>query len=379
MALAVALLVTAGLLARGFARVLKVDPGFAPDHVITAGLSLPASAYPDAAARRGFWTRLLEQVDRVPGVSAAGLISTVPFSGALSSGTFHVAGHTLAAGERPPHARIDLVAGRYFAALRIPLREGRLLDDRDGPDTPRAVVVDERLASRQFPGASAVGRQLDFDGPRTYTIVGVVGSILDRDLAEAVPEGRIYLAARQLGADRLSLTVRTSGAPAPLAAAIRAAVQAVDPDLAPSEIRTMDAWLTRSLGSRRTPTTVLALFSAAAIALAAIGIYAVVGFSVAERRPELGIRQALGASPRHIMRLIFAQGLGTAAAGVASGLGIAAAASRLLEAFLFEVGSRDPAVFGAAAALVLAVAAVACWIPANRAANVNPSAALKIH
>ncbi|HEY2906786.1 MAG TPA: FtsX-like permease family protein, partial [Vicinamibacterales bacterium] len=376
-ALAVVLLVGAGLLLKSFAKLTRVDPGFAVDHVLTAQVSLPSTRYRDATAQRAFWERLLERARQIPGATAVGLISTVPFSGDLSSGSYTVAGHAQDSNAKPPHARQDQVDGDYFRAMGIPLVDGRVFRDADGPDSPRVVVIDRFLANRQFPGASAVGRQLNFGSPRNYTIVGVVGTITDADLSQPVPEERIYFSNRQLPVADMRLVVKSAVEPTALVSQVAAAVRAIDPEQAVAEVRTMEQWISRSLGGRRTPTMLLTLFGVVALVLSAIGIYGVLASGVAQRTREFGIRRALGADRASILSLVFAQGLRTAGGGVVIGIVAAAGLTRYLQSLLFGVEPHDVVVFGAAVAGLLVVGGVACYLPARRATRVAPLVALR--
>jgi putative ABC transport system permease protein len=356
---------------------VRVDPGFSPDHVVTAKISLSPTRYPGADARRTFWRRGLEKTRELPGIIAVGWVSTVPFSGSVSSGTYQVTGHPYGPAEKVPHARQDMVDGDYFRAMQIPLVEGRLFNSSDTADSPRVVLIDQFLARRQFPDGAAVGRQLNFGDARNYTIVGVVRTITDADLSQPVPEERIYYSATQFPLSHMWIVVRTAVEPTHLVAQMRAAVQSVDPEQALSEVRTMDQWMAQSVSGRRTPMTLLALFGVVALVLAAVGIYGVVAFSVAQRVREFGIRQALGADRRSILSLVLAHGLRTAAAGVMVGLAASAVLTRYLQSQLFGVEAYDVAVFGAATGLLLGVAALACYLPAARATRVDPVVVLR--
>jgi predicted permease len=376
-AFAVVLLVAAGLLLKGFARVSRVDPGFSAERVLTAQISLPSTRYRDAGARRAFWDRLLARARELPGVTAAGLVTRVPFSGNPSSGTYGVSGRTLGPTEKPPHARQDEVTGDYFRAMGIPLIDGRVFNETDGAQSPGVVIVDQYLANRQFPGTSAVGRQLTFGSMRALTIVGVVRTINDADLALPIPEERIYHNAVQFPMNRMALVLKTAVEPTAIVPQVRAAVQGIDPEQAISEVRTIDEWVARSLSGRRTPMTLLTLFGIVALVLCAIGLYGVLAFGVSQRRRELGIRQALGADRASILSLVLTQGLRTACIGLMAGLAGAAIFTRYMQSLLFGVEAHDAGVFGAVTLLLLCVATLACYIPARRATQVDPVVALR--
>jgi putative ABC transport system permease protein len=378
-ALALVLLVGAGLLIKSFARLQSVNPGFSTENVLTARLGLSNETYPDAAARRAFWQRVLEKVRVLPGVTAAGLTTNVPFSGSVSSGSYSIVGYEPPAGEARPHARQEVVGGDYFRAMAIPLRAGRVFNEGDTADSPPVVVVDEYLVNRYFRGKDPIGRQIRRGGPDSppFTIVGVVGTVNAIDLGEPVTKERIYYPVTQQPRPAMSLMVKTGLDPLSLVAPLRTAVSAVDPEQPLADVRTMDQWVVRSLENRRTPMVLLGLFGAVALVLSTIGIYGVLAFGLAQRVRELGIRQALGADRRAILRLVLGQGLRTAGLGVLIGLGGAFALTRYLESLLFGVRSHDPLVFVAVTALLLSVAILACYVPARRATRIDPMEALR--
>jgi putative ABC transport system permease protein len=376
-ALAVMLVVGAGLLVKSFARVSAVQPGFSSDHVLSAQIALPAPRYPDAAALRAFWPRLLERVQSLPGVRSAAITGAVPFSGRDGSGTYTVVDRPPAPGEQMPHAFLHTIGGDFFRTLEIPLRAGRVFTGGDTATAPRVVVIDEFLARRRFPGEDPIGRQLNFGSPRNYTIVGVVGTINGGDPARPVPEERVYFTVAQVAQSIMGIVVKTSVEPASLAAPLRAAVQAVDPEQAISDVRSLDDWRARTLQPRRTPAALLALFGTVALVLSAIGIYGVLSFAVAERVREFAIRQALGADRRSILWLVLAQGVKTTATGITIGLAGAVVLTRYLESLLFGVPARDATIFGLAAAVLSVVALLACYLPARRATRADPMTALR--
>ena len=377
MAFALVLLVGAGLLVKSFVRVTQVDPGFVPDHILTAQLSLPAARYPNPAAAIAFWQQLLDRTRAMPGVASAGLVSGLPLSGASNSGSYRIVGRTLPPGATVPHAFNERVAGDYFRAMGIPLLEGRLFSEGDRVDTTRVVIVDRFFAEKQFPAGSPLGQQVNFGSPRNYTIVGVVGTVNAGDLAQPIREERIYFSAAQVTPMSMTLTIKTTVDAASLAPQVRAAVRGIDAEQAIARMRTMDDWLSRSLQSRRAPMTLIALFGAVALVMAAIGIYGVLAFGVAQRVREFGIRQALGADRPAIMSLVIRQGLKTIGAGIVLGLGGAVALTRYMQSLLFGVSPLDMAVFSAVTAMLVAVALLACYIPARRATRVDPMVALR--
>jgi putative ABC transport system permease protein len=379
MALAVMLLVGAGLLIKSFARLQEVNPGFSTQNVLTAQLALPATRYPSASARRQFWQRLVDKSQGIPGVTAAGLASNIPFSGNVSSGSYSIVGFTPGPGEAPPHGRQEVVGGDYFRALQIPLVSGRVVGAGDTADTPPVVVVDELLAKRYFSGRSAIGQQIQRGGPSSskFTIVGVVGTINSVDLGQPVTKERVYYSVTQQPLGQMALVLKSTVDPTTLVAQVRAAVRDIDPEQPIADVRTMNQWVSRSLEERRTPMALLGIFGAVALVLSALGLYGVLAFSVGQRVRELGIRQALGADAHSILALVLSQGLKTAAAGIGLGLAGALALSRSLQSLLFGVGANDLSVFVGVTVLLLTVAVLACYAPARRATRIDPIVALR--
>ena len=378
-ALAVVLLIGAGLLIRSFAGLQNVNPGFASENVLTAQIVLPASRYPDNAARVGFWTRLLEKTRTIAGASVAGLTTNVPFNGNVGSGSYNIVGLNQAPGTPLPHGRQEVVGGDYFKAMQIPVLSGRTFTDGDGLSAPPVVVIDEYLVKKYFADRSPLGQQIQRGGPAStkFTIVGVVGTINSIDLGQPVTKERIYYPAMQQAPGGMALVLKTGLDPVQLVPEVRAAVRSIDPEQPIADVRTMDQWVARSLQNRRTPMTLLALFGAVALVLSAIGIYGVLAFGVTQRVREFGIRQALGADSRSILSLVLEQGLRTAGAGIVIGLAGAFALTRYLQSLLFGVTARDPIVFVAVAIVLLLVAMAACYIPARRATQVDPMVALR--
>ncbi|HSL21050.1 MAG TPA: ABC transporter permease [Vicinamibacterales bacterium] len=374
-ALALVLLVGAGLLIKSFARLQNVDPGFSRENVLTARLALPEVRYPDAKARGAFWLRLLEKVRAVPGVTAAGLASNVPFSGNVSSGSYAIVGYTPAPNEARPHARQEVVGGDYFRALQIPLVAGRFFTDGDTAESAPVVVVDKFLVDRYFKGKDPIGQQIQRG--RIQTIVGVAGTINSIDLGEPVTKERIYQPVTQSPRPAMSLMVKTGVDPQSILPQVRAAVASIDPEQPIADVRTMDQWVARSLETRRAPMVLIALFGAVALVLSAIGIYGVLAFGLAQRTREFGIRQALGADRGSILSLVLLQGLRTAGLGLIIGLAAAFALTRYLESLLFGVQTRDVPVFTIVTLLLLAVALLACYVPALRATRIDPIEALR--
>ena len=378
-AFALMLLVGAGLLLKSFARLQDVDPGFSTESVLTTQITLPASRYPDPPALAAFWRRLLDKARTLPGVTAAGFTSNVPFNGNVSSGSYSIVGYTPPPNEAPPHGRQEVVGGDYFRAMNIPVVEGRVFTDSDTADSQPVVVIDQYLVNRYFAKRSAIGQQLRRGGPNSppLTIIGVVGTINSIDLGQPVAKERVYRPVMQQTLRSMALVLKTGVDPAALVSQVRAAVQSIDPEQPIADVRTMDQWVSRSLESRRSPMVLLALFGVVALVLSAIGIYGVLAFGVAQRVREFGIRQALGADRQSILALVLRQGMMTTAVGVVLGLAAAMWLTKDLQTLLFSVRPLDRSVFAGVTILLFAVAVLACYVPARRATRIDPMQALR--
>jgi predicted permease len=373
-ALAMVLLTGAGLLGRSFARLQEVELGFTPERVLTARLSLPARRYPPARIV-AFQRQLVERLAALPGVEAAALTNIAPFLG----------GNTSIPVRRERGAEGDFLAANwravtpgYFAALEVPIRRGRGLEASDGEEASPAVVVGETLARRLWPGEDPIGRSLFAGGDdRPWTVVGVGGDIRDVELAGG-PVNVIYLPAAQIGLPTIALLVRTAGEPAAAAAAVRRAIWALDPALPIQQLQPLAENLRAALQAPRFSTFLLALFAALALILAAVGVYAVIAFTVAQRTHEIGVRLALGARPGRVLRQVVRDGLAVGALGIALGAAGALAASRALAGLLFATSPTEPATYALVALGLGAIVALASLVPARRAARVDPSAALRV-
>jgi predicted permease len=384
-AFAFVLLIGAGLLTMSFTRLLKVDPGFRPENVVTARISLPRVRYSDNAVARNFLSGLLERLNTLPGVRRAGLTTFLPFSGNYNSSVIMFPSHPLAPGENPPVPGWNTVDGGYFQAMGIPLLQGRAFSDSDGPDSPKVAIIDEFLARRYFPKGNAVGatvtRGIQIPGdsrkPDECTIVGVAGSVKTGDLAESNPVGQLYFAYKQYTPRTVHLTVRKARENPLLVSAMRRELQRADPELPLFDTKTMLERLSTSLRSRRAAMTLCLLFAGMALLLAAIGIYGVLAYSVSQRTREFGIRVALGAGAQEVVGMVVGQGLRMAAFGLAVGAAGAFALTRMMRAMLFEVRPADPAVFAVVAVALAAVACTASLIPSARAVRIPPASALR--
>jgi predicted permease len=375
--LAVVLLTGSGLLALSFSRLLAVDPGFHTDNVTTAALSLGRYSTPQARTRV---TELMAALRATPGVRDAGISTQLPFGGNHSDGALQIEGHHLGPGELPPDPDWNVIDPGYFAAMGMPLREGRGFRASDTEDAPLVAVIDEQLAHRYWPKGGAVGggiRQgVDPKSP-LIRIVGVVGSVKHGDLAQTNRQGQAYFPYTQSYAGRAyHVVVKTASENPAIANAIRSELRRIDPELALFDIKSMGERVSASTGNRRAAMAICLTFAALALVLSALGIYGVLAYTVTQRTREFGIRMALGAARTNVVGLVVGQGLKLAGIGLAIGIAGALALTRTMTGMLFQVKADDPAVYAVALAVLLAVAALASLIPALRAVRVQPATAL---
>ena len=377
-ALALVLLVGAGLFLRSLAALENVSPGFQTAGVITGGLSLPRARYNDGARQMAFYRAVLDNLSATPGVTAVAAGVPLPFSGNGGSASFQIEGRPAPPGDPGPHGDIGAVSADYFSALKIPIRQGRAFTDLDRPDTQPVAVVDEILARQYWPGENPVGKHIRRGNSAPWaTIVGVAGHVKHSDLAGEDVKGKYYFPMFQMPLPFMSFLLRTPSDPGRLSTAMRDAVRAVDPTQPVSQIRLMTGMVNSSLAPRRFVVTVLGVFAAMALLMAVIGLYGVISYAVTQRTQELGVRLALGAQPAEILRLVLGQGMKLAGLGAAVGLVASLALSRLLRNELFHVSAFDPLTFGLMAAALIAAALLASYIPARRATRVDPMVALR--
>ena len=374
-AVAVMLLIGAGLLVRSLIALQRVDPGFDANNVLTMRIDLGRSKYDTPEKTANFWQQLESRVSSLPGVQAVGSITELPLSGQLNDMPFNVEGRPPVSPDQAFGADWRRVNENYFSALHIPLVRGRNFTEQEVRRSDKVVVVSQLLVDAVFPNEEALGKRL-ITGIKSepYQIIGVVGDIRHQSLG-GQPSATMYLPTLQPGG--LNLVVRTQGDPLNLAGPIRNEVHNLDPDQPIAAIRPMTDWVASSVSTPRYRTTLLALFAALAMILAATGIYGVMSYSVAQRTHEIGVRMALGARRRDVLKIVVRQGMVLTLIGVVLGLGGAFALTRVMSTLLFGVTAKDPLTFGVVAGLLMLVAFIACFVPAHRATKVDPLVALR--
>jgi predicted permease len=379
--LAFVLLIGATLLSLSFARLLKVDPGFRPERVLTARFSLPRVRYRDDAQIRNFAQSLLDNVRALPGVKAAGATSFLPFANGSNASVVTIEGYTLAPGELPPVPAWISVDPGYFQALGVPLLQGRTFAESDTRESQLVVAIDQFLARKYFPKGDAIGhkirRGIDKTDDPPSTIIGVVGTVKAGDLAEEKSLGQIYFHYKQYPQRAMHLVVKTDRDDPQATAALRSALLRADPELPLFDVKTMPQRLAASTVNRRAAMVLCLIFAALALLLAAIGLYGVLAYTVTQRTREFGIRVALGAGARDVIGMVAGQGIRLAAIGLAIGIAGALAITRLISAMLYAVKPTDPAVFLLVAAALMLVALAASLAPSVRAVRIRPATALR--
>jgi putative ABC transport system permease protein len=376
-AMSLVLLVGAALLLRSFAKLTAVDPGFRPDGILTFRVALPRSGYPQPHRVFAFYDALLDKLTTTPGVEAAAIVQQLPMQGSYVLG-FSIDGRPAVPNATLPNANYRVVSPGYFTTLGVPVLRGRGFTGQDTETSPMVAVIDDAFARKHFPGEDPIGRGLDIGNGTDgfFRIVGVVGSVHHEGL-DAAPEPTMYVPFKQDLFAGMFVMVRTGADPALFGAAARRIVREVDPVLPAFAMMPLDEIVGRSVGDRRFSMLLLATFAGIALFLAAVGLYGVVAYTVTQRTPEIGLRLAIGAEPRDVLRLVVGGGMRLAATGVVLGLAGAVALARVVASMLFEITPFDPASYVATAAILLAVAAVACYVPARRAMAVDPLVALR--
>jgi putative ABC transport system permease protein len=371
-ALALVLLIGAGLMLTSFSRLRSVDPGFRTTEIVTVELMLPLARY-NEAAQRNFYVSVLERMQANPVTAQSAMLFPFPFGGGNAQAAFTVVGQP----EKPPEQRVsaDLnsISPGYLRASGVRLIEGRDFTAADGDNAPPVALISES-ARKEFGGKNPIGERLDFGEP--VTVVGVVSDARRRSL-DAPPRAAVYLPYTQFALPYMGAIVRTDRGASAVASAVKAAVAQIDADLPIGDVKTMEQIIEESTGEPRFRSFLIASFAALALLLAAVGVYGLISFTVTQRVPEIGVRLALGASPRQVFTQVIGHGLRLAVIGVVLGLLAAAGATTLVQGLLFNTSATDPVVYLSLAALLLAMAALACYVPARRAMRVDPMTALR--
>ena len=378
-ALALLLLVGTGLLVRSFWRLQQTAAGFNPERILTAVVSLPYTGYGDSTNRAVFQRQLLERLAGLPGVESAGLTSDLPWTGYDENSSFNIEGKTFPPGDGPG-GRYHFISSDYFRTIGVPLIAGRFFNSDDSIEKQSVVLINRSLAERYWPGEKAVGKRITFTSePKEQdwrTVVGVVGDVKDHpDSATAVPA--FYFSLAQSPTRQVTLAVRTTAEPSGMIAAVRDELQHLDKNVPLADVKTLETITAGAVAGRRFTFWLVGCFAATALTLAAIGIYGVLSYLVAQRTREIGVRMALGAQTRDVVRLTLKQGMRPTLVGVALGLAGAFTLTRLMSRLLFGVSATDPETFVVSALFLLLIALLPCWLPARRAARVDPMEALR--
>lgn len=381
-AVALVLLVCAGLLIQSFARLSGVNPGFEPEGVLTARISIPEFKYPDEERQALFYDQLLERLGAIPGVEAAASIYPLPLSGSNMVLAFVVEGRPVPPPAETPSTNVRMVSPDYFRVMGIPLVQGRAFTDRDRLGAEQVAVINQTMASKIWPGENPLGKRFTFgdpsdpEDPGWRTVVGVVADVRHDTLDQEKVSEAYWPQAQGPSSDTV-LVLRTAGDPVQLAGPLREAVRGIDRDLPLERIQPMEQVVSEALAQSRFKTLLLGLFAALALGLAAVGVYGVVSYSVAQRTHEMGIRLALGARPDQVRRMVLLQGMRVVLISSAVGIAAALFATRFLREQVYGVSATDPVTFAVVPLVLLAVALVANWVPALRATRVDPLEALR--
>ncbi|MBA3439772.1 MAG: ABC transporter permease, partial [Pyrinomonadaceae bacterium] len=378
--LAMVLLIGAGLLIKSFVRLVSVDPGFDPQNVLTLEMALPQSSYPKPSDWTVFYQQILERIETLPGVRSASMVSNIPMDRSAPEAPFSIQGRPYDPTGKPPVVRFQMAGQNYFRTMGIPVVRGRDFSKQDTSETSRVVIINEAMAARFFFGDDPLGKYVKLGAPQApapwLVIAGVVKNVRSGGLEREVkPE--MYLPFVERPRPSMTFVLRTQSDPASMAAAVRNEVQALDKNQPIHNVRTMGQVVNASVAQRRFSMFLLAVLAAIALTLSTVGLFGVMAYSVGSRTQEIGIRMALGAQHRDVIKMVVGQGLKLTLIGVGVGLAAASVLTRFLASMLYEVGATDLTTFAGISLLLIAVALLACYIPARRATKVDPLVALR--
>src|SRR5919106_2503421 len=379
-AMALVLLVSAGLLVKSFVRLQDVPPGFNPKNVLTAELSLPLLKYPRGKPVIDFYAEVIRRIRAIPGVESAGLTSILPLSGSNSDNSFHIEGRSEMQTKVYPDEEVRVITPDYFRVLQVPLMEGRFFTEADTADAPGVVIANQVMAKKYWPGEDALGKRINFGDAdpqkiKWFTIVGIVSNVHHQGL-DIDPKPEFYLPHPQRPYRGMILAVRSAQDPRSVIATLRKEIQAIDPEQPLANVRTLEIVASESIAPRRLSVFLLGAFASIAMLLAAVGIYGVISYLVVQRTHEIGVRMALGAQRGHVLLLVIRHALRLVLIGTAIGLAIAFVSSRALQAMLYKVGAFDVPTFAGVTFALVTVALLASYIPALRATRADPMIAL---
>jgi predicted permease len=375
------LIIAAGLLTESFFHLLNVDPGFAPERVLTFELSLPDSKYPDQAHTTALYQKVLQKLRSGPEVESAGIIETLPMGGATESTGIRIPGHIPADKNETPYSNYTIASPGYFATVGTPVLRGRDFRESDTADSLPVTIINSAMAKKFWPGGDPLDKQVGPGSPLypAATIVGIVADTKRLSLREESTPEMFVLYNQKVWPSLLTMDVvlRTKTDPASASAGAREAIHSVDPDLPLAKIATLETLVDDSVTQQRFTMLVLGAFAGLALLLASVGMYGVISYSTMQRTGEIGIRMALGAQRRNVLVMVLSHGGRLAGLGITIGLVAALAMTHLMASFLYGVQPADPATFAAVALLLGAVALLACYLPARRAMRVEPTVALR--
>ncbi|PYV38624.1 MAG: hypothetical protein DMG06_25245, partial [Acidobacteria bacterium] len=375
-ALALMLLISAGLLMKSFWLLRQVDPGFKPEGVLTIELSVPESKYPPGPQRTAFFQRVIDRIAALPGVESVGGVNDLPFSGSRTQYSFEIEGRPPGSAQESLNADYRTVSPEYFKAMGIPLFKGREFTPRDNQNAPGVVIINQAMAHRYWPNDEPIGKRLRLRNS-LFEMVGIVGNLKHDDLT-ASDEPEMYVCYLQGDPPPwIFLAVRSKGSLQPLIASVRKAVHEIAPDEPIYNVQPMTERLWNSIAPQQWNTVLLAFFAALALVLAAVGIYGVIAYAVSQRTREIGVRMALGAEPRDVLKLVVREGMTLVLIGLGIGLMGTLALTRFLVSLLYRVRPTDPSIFLIVSLILVAVATLASYIPARKASKVDAMVALR--